>query len=189
MLDGNRALLVRGRWCKVEEGYGLSVVKISHLQMSRTVEKTNFVITRHGEITPVVRFRVDSDADMIGKRYALKGGYPIFKIEGNSLTERKIGATESGEEWFVEDVLAVENQLFHPSTWKQGSNIFVVNSDKYVHFEAIANAANVVTLIQHDLKKMKAEVKQDAKETMSFVTDLLLYAILIYLLYKLVSED
>lgn len=142
--------------------------------MSVTHEQTEFTITRHGDKTKVVRLKVSGEGDMVGKTYVVKEGSPIYAIDSNVLTERTVGRADKDSEFYVKDVLGVENEYLHPSTWSQDGNIFLVNGDKYIHFGSAMNTKNIIDITKHDVKKGAVKLSQ-------WVVGLLLAAFIVYI--------
>lgn len=144
----------------------------------RTDLETDFTIIRHGEKTPVVRVVISGDKNMVGKTFLLKKGYPIFAIDGTQLSERETRKANDNEEFYVDDVLSVSTEYLHASTWKQGTNVFLVNDNKYVHLDSAKSWLNGGTDI------LKHRFNEGSKKVATFI----FITIMGYFIIKLIER-
>jgi len=154
----------------------------------KEISKTSFYTKRHEEKIPLVRIRTNDKNEMIHKTFGLDEGSEIYERKGNDFTEHKIRTAKKSEPFFVSDVVMVENDLLHPSTWKQGNNIFLVNGKEYVHFGSAQNFLDVIPILEkrleNGIEKVKEGAKEGAKKIAFSIVEIFLFGLLAYMLFN-----
>ncbi len=142
----------------------------------RSDTPTNYTIERHNKETPVVKISVSGKADMTGQSYYPKAGAPLYAISGNEFTEHAVLKFDGSEPIKVLGVYGVENQIFHPSTWSQSGNIFILTDGGYLHFGDLNS--NPIDVAVNNAKKGFGKI----------ITTLLLVGLTAYIIHEVLNK-
>lgn len=149
---------------------------------------TNFFTYRHGEKTKLNRVRTNDSSEMVGKTYTIRPSSSIYKIDGNLFTEKEIDVATEGQLFKVDDVLMIDSEVLHPSTWNQNTNIFIASGKGYVHFGSLENIIDTPKRTVRAVKAGAKKVEKGAEDFGKFALKTIVGAIIAFIIIELIIK-